>query len=1081
MSLPARSLDEHVAEGNRVVQRHRVEATADLTAARLNDVPSLPEGSIIRATDPHSFDAALANYRALLAFDPNRELLLAYHPGSQEYAVIQGNTGRVGKPTTEGWIGQRHVHPRGFLQNMAAHILHNLPSGLQGDFGQLFNEVRFLRDLRKDGNVVAQHSHIDVIQPDGSIQVTTFSATLRPHPAAMEFQVSFYNPTTGKHESIGPHTDFTHYRNKVHELTGHDIFEAPSAAGSVTFGTPGGGRAGRRDGGHSPESQRAAAAASEADMRARIAAEPIEALTSAHATPAERDLAVRRLGLTGEPDSLARLTALINEPGLTPEARSVIAEATLTATRTDLIRSGGLAPGDDVLLLFRGVKSKPRGEYEAAGIDMSRLGSGSDEDAGRGLYGSQDLQSAMGYIDGETDGRVLPLIVRRSELGNVIDVRSGTPLGDRWLAYVRATAGEGKVMPDYPHLRGVLDPRFDIPIGLGRGGRGARFEEFLRTIAADASLPEAMRRAAADPHVTLMDLGGVASWGNDRGMMTDQFAMHHQRVADLFNEAHGFPMPGRGDDGTFRSMTPDAANDNDAASAGPAKNNPLTENLRQMIGGMLGRIVNSGADGDGHLAALLLSGSRTVTEFFVAAAHAASNGRALVIGDEALMQFTLEMRARGMPADAVEALRARFRIIADPEHAVFQRIIEAGARSDFHLGLQPMLVQAFRRRLLLEAARRFSRTPSTDERMLVGDRLSEDPETVLRLIAASGDPHERAARYADARAARGEQWQDAQSDGYALIAAVAGDDFSSFITRARDHMAPLERAARGSSVLASLVRRQPEALLMLAHGNSRQLTEYFVEMLYRRAERGRYGLGNADDLAQDFVAYVASRMRSNELPIASELSMVFGLREVGMTLLKSDPAQGGNANRGGLDIVAFGRLNGNDPASGGAVRILITDDKAVNRGDALGINELESVSAMTGPRYGENLYNVAQEIRAQVRALEALPGAARMPGYAEYVAGAYAAARQLARAGRAIARLPLPPDASTHAAHVRSNVYTSAVATILARYHIAQTISSRHGDINELPHWMRNQGMRLEDEYLRWLNAVIAYSKRGTP
>ncbi len=1081
MSLPARSLEEHAAEGNRLVQRHRVEATADLTAARLNDVSSLPEGSIIRATDPHSFDAALANYRALLAFDPTRELLLAYHPGSRVYAVIQGNTGRVGKPTTEGWIGQRHVHPRGFLQSIRAHILHNLPSGLEGDFGQLFNEVRFLRDLRKDGNVVAQESQIDVVQPDGSIQVTTFSAAWHPPPGGMEFAVRFFNPQSGAHETIGPHSDFSHYRDRVLDLTGRDIFKPPSAADADAFQTPSGGPAGRRDTAHTPESRRAAAMATEAEMRARIAAEPIAALTSALATPTDRDLAVRRLGLTGEPDSLARLTALINEPGLTPQARSVIAEATLSATRADLIRSGGLAPGDDVLLLFRGVTGERRGDYEAGGIEMVRLGPGRDEDAGRGLYGSQDLQSAMRYTGGDADGRVLPLIVRRSELGNVIDVRSGTPLGDRWLAYVRATAGEGRLMPGYPHLSGVLHPGIDLPIGLGRGGRGARFEEFLRTVAADPTLPEAMRRAAADPHITLMDLGGVASWGNDRGMMTDQFAMHHQRVADLFNDAHGFPVPGQGDDGTFRSMTSDAANDNDAASAGPAKNNPLTENLRQMIGGMLGTIVNSGADSDGHLAALLLSGSRTVSEFFIAAAHAASNGRALVIGDEALMQFTLEMRARGMPAAAVEALRARFRIIADPEHAVFQRIIEAGARSDFHLGLQPLLTQAFRRRLLLEAARRFARTPSTDERMLVGDRLSEDPEAVLRLIGATGDPHDRAARYADARAARGERWQDAQSDGYALIAAIAGDDFSSFITRARDHMAPLERAARGSSVLASLVRRQPEALLALAHGSSRQLTEYFVEMLYRRAERGRFGLGNADDLAQDFVAYVANRMRSNELPIASELSMVFGLREVGMTLLKSDPAQGGNANRGGLDIVAFGRLNGNDPANGGAVRILITDDKAVNRGDALGINELESVSAMTGPRYGENLYNVAQEIRAQTRALEALPGTARLPGYAEYVAGAYAAARQLARAGRAIARLPLPPDASTHAAHVRSDVYTSAVATILARYHIAQTISSRHGDINELPHWMRNQGMRLEDEYLRWLNAMIAFSKRGTP
>jgi filamentous hemagglutinin len=32
-------------------------------------------------------------------------------------------------------------------------------------------------------------------------------------------------------------------------------------------------------------------------------------------------------------------------------------------------------------------------------------------------------------------------------------------------------------------------------------------------------------------------------------MLTDQFAMHHQRIADLFNVAHGFPLPGRGSAG----------------------------------------------------------------------------------------------------------------------------------------------------------------------------------------------------------------------------------------------------------------------------------------------------------------------------------------------------------------------------------------------------------------------------------------------------------------------------------------------------------------------------------------------------
>jgi hypothetical protein len=255
------------------------------------------------------------------------------------------------------------------------------------------------------------------------------------------------------------------------------------------------------------------------------------------------------MGLVGEPDSLQRLTRLLNssDPAFTPEMRSAVARATLEATRAELTRNGGLAPGDELMMLFRGVTGARTGDYAREGMDLARLGPGGDEDAGRGLYGSQDFESARHYTGSDGQGVVLPLIVRRSELGNVIDVRSGTPLGDRWLAYIRASAREGRIVPDYQHLRGVLDPRFDLPIGLGRGGRGDRFQAFLATLAADPTLPPPIREAARDPHITLMDLGGVASWGNDRTMLTDQFAMHHQRIADLFNDAYGFPRPRSGD------------------------------------------------------------------------------------------------------------------------------------------------------------------------------------------------------------------------------------------------------------------------------------------------------------------------------------------------------------------------------------------------------------------------------------------------------------------------------------------------------------------------------------------------------
>ncbi len=160
------------------------------------------------------------------------------------------------------------------------------------------------------------------------------------------------------------------------------------------------------------------------------------------------------MGLVGQPDSLQRLTRLLNssDQAFTPEMRAAVARATLEATRTELIRAGNLAPGDELLMLFRGVTGTRTGDYEREGMQLSRLGPGGDEDAGGGLYGSQDFESALRYAGSDGRGAVLPLIVRRSELGNVIDVRSGTPLGDRWLAYVRATA-RGGVVKDAPAPR----------------------------------------------------------------------------------------------------------------------------------------------------------------------------------------------------------------------------------------------------------------------------------------------------------------------------------------------------------------------------------------------------------------------------------------------------------------------------------------------------------------------------------------------------------------------------------------------------------------------------------------------------
>ena len=530
------------APGQRVVD------SVDLTPEMLGAAHSLPEGSIIKATDPRDAAAAERNYHLMRERDPHREVLLAYHAETGEYAVVQGGMDSVRKPPGGGWIAERHSHPRTFLINDEAAILHALPSGKPGDFGALISEAQALAARPERGGVAVRASKIDIIQPDGSVTETTFAVILQDQK--MELIVTFRDPG-GAERQLGPYSSIADYGAEVFRLTGTDITapaERPPPEGA--YNLPGSRR--------SPPvtaddvsaarfvAERMGAAAESPGPVPELLAPPGRQVAPFSAAAEEAHAAVRRMGLVGEPDSLARLTQLLNhdDPSFTPAMRAALANATLEATRVELIRNGQLKPGDDVVMLFRGVTRERLADYEREGMNLSKLGPGKDEDASRGLYGSQDFESAIRYT-GDEGGLVLPLIVRQSELGNVIDVRSGTPLGDRWLQYLRASQGKGRIWREHEHLRGVLDPRVDLPIALERDARGTRFEAFLKSVANDPTLPESVRAAARDPHMTMMDLGGVASTGNDRGILTDQWAMHSQHIADKFNEAHGFPVAGR--------------------------------------------------------------------------------------------------------------------------------------------------------------------------------------------------------------------------------------------------------------------------------------------------------------------------------------------------------------------------------------------------------------------------------------------------------------------------------------------------------------------------------------------------------
>jgi hypothetical protein len=517
-------------------------ATTDLTVAKLEQLDSqghrIPMDSEITATDRKSLAAALSNYHALREYSATqgREVLLALNTKTGDYVVIQGTLGKV-NPRGGDYVTLRHSHPEAVTMiTTEEKVLHGLPSGRPGDIATLMGEAARQAARPENGGVTTVASTIDVHYGPQVLE-TQFSVTHEQGKASI--RVEFTHPETGTKYEMGPYFSIEQYAEGVLKLFNVRIDLGDASAPAMMSSREG--SIIRRGDPVSLEERGAAHSIAQSVAEAAGLEEParVGRMSEIHEM-------VRAMGLVDKPDSLARLTNLLNldDPAFTPAMRAAVASATLEATRAELIRTGQLAPGDDVLMLFRGVTAERTGNYEREGINLSRLGPGRDEDAGRGLYGSQDLQSAMRYT-GQEGGTVMPLIVRKSELGNVIDVRSGTPLGDRWLDFVRASKGKGRIWPEHAHLKGQLFPGVDLPLALERDLRGSRFEDFLKNVANDPTLPEAVRAAARDPHMTLMDLGGVASTGNDRGILTDQWAMHSQHIADMFNEAHGFPVPGR--------------------------------------------------------------------------------------------------------------------------------------------------------------------------------------------------------------------------------------------------------------------------------------------------------------------------------------------------------------------------------------------------------------------------------------------------------------------------------------------------------------------------------------------------------
>ena len=1022
----------------------------DITPEMLRGGRSIPEHSMFRAVDDKDPVAAGRNYEALVLNDPHREVLLAHNPRTGEYMVIQGGEHSVSSPP-EGWITERHSHPRLVSETLQERLTRALPSATGGDFVVLRSEVDHLAGTVPAHIPVTRSSVID-IDINGVRTETHFAITKLGDEYRLT--VSFRPPHDGV-DHLGPFNSIADYETKAHELTGVD-FSHPTDRSVRTV---------------QPEGRPRATIGEELTGEQRANVEAVVGSRAppraAEEAPAGRTLSleeaqerVRAMGLVGEPDSMVRLFNILNDRTIPEASKAIFARAVLEATREWMISSGRLAEGDELMMFFHGAEGEQFESYRTRGIDMS-LGPGShaNDDVGAGLYISQDYESARLYVAG--GGAVVPFIAKRSDLGHVVDIRPGSPLRARWEAFFSANFGRfGSAFAASMLRRGGFRLPSGEPLPIGRGGfgtftieksgRGLLMAAFLVELSNDPSLPAAIRDAAREPHLIMTDLGGPGTHGTDRGFITDQAAFKTQEIADLINRQMGF--------GRFS-----AANDNEPRATSLRSTSFIPEEqispLSRMIGALLEDISGGSRDPEGHLAELMRLAPEATSAFFTEVARSGGAGPMVEETDSHLLRLTLEMRERGVPPDLVATMRSRFEEIADPNHPIYLRAAEAGEHAGFAAGLGDYLDRAFERRAALEAARKFGYSGATDkQRQLVRTARLKDPEALLRLITGDGSVHQLAARYARASANRGERYLKALTEGYALLRAV-----DPLRENWRSAGRALAQANRTESLIA-MVRAEPEALLRLAHSNPQQLAELYADLVYKNVRDKVSEPITAERLGR----YVGRRMVSNFLPIPGELSVVFNLREWGLNLLKSEPAQGGGANKPGFDIVGFTRINGSEVPPG-FVRVLIADNKATQT------DELQHVSAMFGERYVTNLRETATEIRSQIARIEANPVLAGRPEYQEFVAGARAAERQMRAAANKLANVPVPrltDKPITARQRARLEAYGRAVAAIMAENGIDQVVTSRHGDVKELSSWLRKQNFLLEDEYLRRLDAM---------
>lgn len=538
------SLMEFLGDG--AVTEQKVFANTDLDREMLRHQPSVPDDATIYASDPHSYDAAKANYDALRGADPHREALIAHNPVTGEYKVIQGVRGSVRAPG-EGWATLRHSHPRLHETTVISDRLSaSLPSSFGGDFTVLRGELLSGVGTVQTPEGTVRSSIIDIRLGDQHYE-THFSITRNGHDE--QYRVSFRPPHDGVGE-LGPFSSIGDFEAAARSLAGGSLPQAPTRDGHIYMGREGGESAvvSRRSATHGEMLGEAARGdidfirrrmemADDFDLQVQGLRQhgDIDPVLGRSASISDAHDRVQRMGMVGQEDSMIRLHNILNDETIPVATRALISDVTLEATRQHMLDTGQLAPGEPLVMLFHGATRSRSDDLIETGVDFTRNPGGVDDDFGEGLYFTRHFESARAYREGrhgDVPGDVIPYILRGSDLGVFVDVSTGGAHRRQWEDFVMNNlhlfaGAEGRVTPEV--ARRMIDGTLtfdDLPYTTRRG---EAFNAFLASLGAEHG----------NPQIIFGDLGGPLTSGIQyRGGVTDQAAVRSQHLGDLLNAQH---------------------------------------------------------------------------------------------------------------------------------------------------------------------------------------------------------------------------------------------------------------------------------------------------------------------------------------------------------------------------------------------------------------------------------------------------------------------------------------------------------------------------------------------------------------